>query len=230
MYDVKLSFAYVLKGGQREHHLFAFMDGPFTIGEPTSDYLGFFGFGSSNYDGNAVSPLLRNTDLQFFDNIDQGVVHKLRDLIKLVNAIGEFFYIDPIELKKIFRYFFIGEYDGNDEFMGYELVDLQKLGVIDFDVKKPHIDLGICCGVNRKGEKFFGLEVPNSINLSSPSIKSSAMYDEFNWELSTRLGDWLHIKGILNKMMRHNFITRSHEEQNDMIRSLKEKASQICNY
>lgn len=215
MYNVKFSFAYIYKSGLKEHHLFAFMDGPFAVGEPTSDFLAFFGFGSSNYDGNPISPILRDSKIVVFGQ-EKNRYSLFADTVR---EIQKNYFVDDEEITRAFNYLSIAS----------ESVP------VNIDVKRfsantgseNQIHLGFCCGVDRRGYKFFCLEVPEKCDVPSVNIND---FDEFNWQFSTRLGDWNHINGILNKMKTGKFTKQSLEKQNAYIDNLKYKAMQICNF
>lgn len=49
MMDAKIAFAHFASGARREAHLFAELEHPFEIGEPTSDLLSYFGFSSGQH-------------------------------------------------------------------------------------------------------------------------------------------------------------------------------------
>lgn len=234
MYDVKLSYSYFLRGAHKEHHMFAFMDGPFTIGEHSSDFLGFFGFGSSNVDGNAVSPLMRKTEM-FFPikvNPNKTSTERLAVVVKLLNKICDVYDVGDQELETVIRYFFIAE----EDYEGYVISDtmlLKDIGIINpthADKYVRPVHLGVCCGVDRNGMKFFGIEIPDINLISGYTTESVDNFDEFNWELSTQVSVWDNVKGILNKMMKHRFGSKSLEDQNNYLRTLKEKISHISNY
>lgn len=225
MYDVSLSFAYFVHGEHKESHLFATMTGPPTIGEPTSDFLGFFGFGSGNTDGGFVSPYLRGSKLAMMDST-QSWQDKARWTIEIINEIKEQYYVSALSIKHALRY--LG--------LIHDVPHLSRIILEQYlkpdDSNLPVADLLVCCGVCPEGGKFFGIGLTSS---HKPKEKGHLWYREvdvgsykhFNWEYSTPVGTWDQCRSHINTMQKHHFTLSDIDTQNSMLQRLSNEVGDI---
>ena len=224
MKTVDLSIVHFSQQGFRSSYAFAIPpEGSyFDIGEHTSDFLGYFGFGSGRNQGSGYPKLLDsyvNFEFSCIDD-DPGAIYPefiavLQDLSRLgitpdINGVKEF-------VKEIFRVsgVFSDTLDGAIE---------TALSYITKDAGTVYPVL-VTFSI-RNGARFLSFGVRNYDGATYRIRNRFAAYPHLiwtngdmpfaNWKYYTQLGGYDHTKSILSTMRRHKFVD-DWEEMNTVL-------------
>lgn len=252
MLDIELTLASFNASDVRETYLFAHFLGDHekTVGEPTSDYLCFFGFGSGINGLPEGHPPAWANDYLCFEFPSYETMLQERRSLPAVKAQGQVMS-DYIEmLSNVLRWYKdkhhivleIGEIRSflrrvqtaigskfSDSIMDGIVREFGELMRSNSPMYRPRNAM-VVYGVKADGTGYLALGGPNVEVDSSldPRLKAFRVYDhpDYHWTLSTQLGGTQHSIGILEAMRRHHF-TLTKEKQDSMISNILAKIKSI---
>lgn len=206
-----LSFACFSSGVHSGAFLFAFPEKPLKRGEPTSDYLAFFGFGSGyNFSrGDTIYPSwLEGTAIYPLD-ITDNVPH---DVFKSIRALSEFYFgkgyiLDRFEVKRLYAALFsmIGRTPSHgmlDELTEQSLVD-------PGDTHHSVATTVLIYGVDKTNKFYLQIGLPAVEGADEQfvvrmvgSVNDCAIH---NWKYSATVGGFGHANKVIHALNRHAF-------------------------
>lgn len=252
MQNVDLSFSCFMGSDFRETYLFAhFPDGgDLIIGEPTSDYLGFFGFGSGIYGLHRGQPPKWASEYVCFEFPSYDELFRERAEMPLMKAQGEIMFLYIEMLSSILTWYKnyhnilieIGEVRSflrrvqsaigskfSDSIFESVILEFGKLLHSNSPLYKVRRGL-VEYGVHQNGDgylAFGGPKVP-MVLLEDERLRPYTISEEsrYDWTHSTQLGWVDHMRGILETMKRHHF-TKTVNEQQDMLNNILSKVKAL---
>jgi hypothetical protein len=212
MERVDLNYVRLSHQGFRDSFISATGDVAFELGEPTSDYLAFFGFGSGRFQGPNPPAYLKtfiNFDFPSVDDDDYDVFSLYRAFIKKLidlKALGVYPDFQGIKefIVEIFRlldttaplsmesFFDIARAVYDSDLKAYDY-NTQALVAFSVYEGKRHLSFGVnfVGSLTDHHKKDTWIEVPHG----------------FNWNYYSQLGESQHAIWLLKAMLRHKFVS-----------------------
>lgn len=251
MQNVDLSFSCFMGSDFRETYLFAhFPDGgDWVVGEPTSDFLGFFGFGSGNYRVKYGDPPDWAKEFQCFEFPSYDALFRERTDMPIMKAQGEIMLMYLEMLSTLLRWYKdvhhilieIGEIrsflrriqsaiGSNFSDSIFESVILEFTKLLHSNSPLYRVGRGLVeYGIKPNGDGYLAFGGPKvGEDSPHPELRSFSVCDlkRYDFTHSTQLG-WIdHMKGILNTLKRHHF-TKTVNEQQEMLDNILSKVDAL---
>lgn len=231
IHDTQLTFARISKGTISKNYIFAHTGEPMRPGERTSDFLGFFGFGSGQHDGNLVVKEMDRCSIILFP-IEDNYTRDSALLLHLLEALGHEYYIEPTDYQKVF-YYMAAAHGKN---YSTNVKDIPAIGSQTRERLYPLV----IYGAHQDGRRFYGIGFNNqlfqhrvlkqflaSFHLAAYPIKEFPYADWDNW---TSVSNIQHARGVFGGLRRLHFMAESMETQNLYISNLETEALRIIDY
>lgn len=219
--------------------------GDYVLGEPTSDFLGYFGFGSGMYaveraKAPSWAPEFLCFEFPSYDELladpDASVPQVIAKHVELVCRVVDWYLVEHKILLDIgiVRKFFrrlgdIFQHQFSDSV--FDAIILQYDALTRSHRPRYHVaDATVIYGVKTNGDGYIGIGGPSKDRNGNP-VEQVPSFNElkdkviayhieddprFNWTHSTQLGNRQHMHDILQTMRRHHF-TKTVKEQDAML-------------
>lgn len=229
--NVNLSFARLVQTNVSENYIFAKTEKPMKHGEITSDFLGFFGFGSGASTGRRMHDGLEHYHLLLFP-VDKDYVKASSILQQLFDVMSHNYYFEPADIQKGFL-FLAAAYNKS---YTKNLSNIESLGL---DVLM-HVHPLFSYGTDQEGNKFFavGFDAPIMQHhhlvdyLERYGVKSYPIskFPFFNWDNWIGVSTSKNAQGIFGAMRRMHFMCETHDLQNTYISNLETEAMRMLTF
>lgn len=227
--DVRLAFARLIQSNVVENYLFA-ETAPLKIGELTSDFLHFFGFGSGHHGGHKIHKELEDYTLLLFP-VEDNYIRDSSLVQQLFDKLAHEFYFEPIDIQKAFL--FMAAAHGKNF-----TKNLGNINSYGSDVL-PHVHPLFSYGANEYGSRFFSIGFGGTI-LNHPIIQEFlevsgiktypiADFPYFSWDCWTGISTELHARGMFGAMKQTHFMSSTHKDQLRSIATIEAEAMRIIN-